>query len=240
MTRLNCILCISTALMPYVTLVAAESDSRTKAAATQPSNSAAPQPELLGEYALIATQAELTDAQKSQLATIAKEGRDAEAHMRAANQERLDRLQKNLAEARRTGDKDSLSSTLQEIMRINSAASKAKKAYEARVLGLLTPEQKTKWAGFVLYREVCRTLPKANLTDDQKVTVRELCDDASLELGDDALKKFGKTVAARRKLRDRIKTEILTDQQRKAMGVRPAGPARPVKKPVKKPSAKRT
>ena len=253
MIRLICLTCISAVVALHAAPTASEGNDKVEVPATRPSDTAAtqPQPELRGEYALIAEEAGLTDEKKAQLAAIVMEGRDAEARMRAANQERLDTLQKDLAEARKADKKDAISSTLQQIMRINAAATKAKRAREEDVMGLLTPEQKVKWAGFVLYRSVCKTLSRVVLTDDQKTAIRGLCDDAALELGDDALKRFGKTVAAQRKLRDKIKTEILTDSQRKAMGVRPARPAararparppRPAKlpkKPVKQPRAKR-
>ena len=240
MTKLNCLLCISAVLVSHIALVAAERDSKTEITVTKSSGTATTQPQLRGEYALIAAQTKLTDKQKIQLAAIVMERRDAEARMRAAKQEKLDGLKQDLAEARKTKNMDAISTILQQMMRINAAESKAKKAFAKRVMELLTPEQKTKWAGFVLYRFVCKTLSKTMLTDDQKIAVRGLCDDAALELGDDALKTSLKRTAAQKKLRDKIKAEILTDQQRKAMGSRPAKPVRPSKKPVKKPPAKRT
>ena len=207
---------------------------------TKPSGTPTTQPEFRGEYALIAAQAKLTDEQKIQLAAIVMERGDAKARMRAANQEKLDGLKKDLAEARKANNRDAVSTILQQMMRINATAAKAKKALAKRVMELLTPEQQAKWAGFVLYRSVCKTLSKTSPTDDQKTAIRGLCDDAALELGDEALKMSPKRAAAQKKLRDKIKAEILTDQQRKAMGSRPAKPVRPSQKPVKKPPAKRS
>ena len=109
----------------------------------------------------------------------------------------------------------------------------------------------SKWAGFVLYRSVCKTLSKARLTNKQKAAVRGLCHDAALELGDDALKTSRKKTEAQKKLRDQIKAEILTDEQRKALGgrpakpparalpVRPVRPVKPPRKPVRQPPARR-
>ena len=252
MTRFICLMCIAAVLVLLAAPAATEGDDKVEVPATRPSDTAAtqPRPKLRGEYALMAAEAGLTDKQKVQLAATVMEGRDAEVRMLAANKERLDNLQKDLAEARRADNKDEISSILQQIMRINAAATKAKKALDESVMGLLTPEQKAKWAGFVLYRSVCRTLSRAELTDDQKTAVRRLCDNAALELGDDALKTSRKRVVAEKKLRDTVKSEILTDQQRKALGirltkprgtrpVRPARPAKPPKKPVRQPPTKR-
>ena len=253
MTRLNYLLCIAIVLVPHITLIAAERDSETKAATTKPSRTASPRPGLRGEYALIATQAELTDKQRIQLAEIAMEQRNAEDRMRSVNQKRIAGLQKDLANARKANNVDAISTILQQIMRINATEAKAKKAFTARVMELLQPEQKAKWTGFTLCRSVCGTLLKAKLTDDQKNAIRELCNDAALELGDDGLKTAIKRYAAQKKLRDKVKAEILTDDQRKALGGRPTKPVRsvkkpvlpvkksvmPPKKPVKKPPAKR-
>jgi len=255
MIRLTGLLCMSAVLVLHAEPVAAEGNDKAHLPATRPSDISAPrpQPRLSGEYALMAAEVRLTDKQKTQLKTIVIEELDAETRMQAVNQEKLEKLQKDLADARKAKNIDAISNILQHIMRIKAAETKAKKAFAKRAMELLTPEQKDKWAGFVLYRLICKPLSRVRLTDDQKTTIRGLCDDAAVELGDDALKTSLKMVVAQKKLRDEIKAQVLTEVQRKSLGLRPtkphrtprAKPSRPVKplrkpvKPVKQPRAKR-
>jgi len=232
MKKFACLLYTSVALfLPAAPLTAAKDSTATTAPTTKPSDGGTAGPELRGEYALIAAQAELTGEQRTQLAAIVTEARAAEARMQAANKDKLGKLRKDLADARKSNNRQAIAKASQQIMKINSAATKAKKALRARVLGLLTPEQKIKWAGFVFYRSACGVLAKANLTDDQKTAARKLCDEAARQLGAAALKKSRKTVAAQKKLLARIKADILSDRQRDAPGAKVAGPDKPPELP---------
>lgn len=252
MTRLNCLLCISIVLVPHIALLAVEKDGKTEAATTKPSHTASPRPGLHGQYALIAAQAQLNDKQINELMAIATEEREVQTRMQAVNQEKIARLRKDLADARKANNVDSISTILQQIMRINATESKARKAFEARAMEIMEPQQRAKWAGFGLCKSLCGALLRAKLTDDQKKAVRGLCDDTALELGDDGLKTTLQRSAAQRKLRDKVKAEILTGDQRKALGGRPtksaakartAKPterAKPPRKPARQPRARRS
>ena len=86
---------------------------------------------------------------------------------------------------------------------------------DAKVLALLTDEQKTTWAGYHFRHKVMRPLWKVELTEDQDAKVIALCTEAVGELEDD--KDARARVAAVKKLRAKIVKEILTDEQRKAL-----------------------
>lgn len=154
MTRFIHLVYISVLLVLNAAPAAAKGDNEAEPPATRPSGAAAtqPRPKLRGEYALVAAEVGLTAEKKAELAAIVVEERDAEARMRTANQKKLEKLQKDLADARKEDNKDAIVNILHQIMRINAAETKAKKAFQERVMGFLTHEQQARSIHAISYR----------------------------------------------------------------------------------------
>ena len=179
-----------------------------------------------GEYAMLANEAGLTDEQKAQLEAMLKEAKTAQAQAAQANKEKLAELKKKIADAKEAKNKVAMKAAAKEMKDLRGAAAKAKKEFWAKVMALLTPKQKLKWAAFKLYRSACRRLAKAKMTDDQKAAARKLCDATAKQLGDVVLaektrenaKAIGQAV---KQLQQKITAEILTAEQREAIKPKP-------------------
>ncbi|MBT3202185.1 MAG: hypothetical protein HN350_19960 [Phycisphaerales bacterium] len=182
-----------------------------------------------GEYAIMASQLKMTDAQKAQLTEIVK----AQSAAKKAYAEAAKPIQTELAAAKKAGDK----TKAKELGAKLKALRGDPKATTAKVMAILTPEQKAEWAKFGLYRRVCSKFGRAKLTDEQKTTVRDMCTKSDIKTTGDRKAD----AAALKSLTDKIAAEVLTDAQREAIKPKPrvkkekpAGAKKPrVKKPKK-------
>ena len=171
----------------------------------------------------------MTDAQKAQLTEIVK----AQSAAKKAYAEAAKPIQTELAAAKKAGDK----TKAKELGAKLKALRGDPKATTAKVMAILTPEQKAEWAKFGLYRRVCSKFGRAKLTDEQKTTVRDMCTKSDIKTTGDRKAD----AAALKSLTDKIAAEVLTDAQREAIKPKPrvkkekpAGAKKPrVKKPKK-------
>ena len=164
---------------------------------------------LRGEYAIMVSELKLTDDQKAKLVEIVK----AQGEAKKAAAEKSAPLKKEMAEAKKAGDKDKLKELGAKLKELRGDP----KADQAAIQAILTDEQKAAWAGFNVFRNACRKFGKAKLTDDQKKAIRDLCAKGDVKLTGD--KKADN--AAIKALTEKISADILTDEQRKAMAPKP-------------------
>jgi len=162
-----------------------------------------------GEYAIMASLLKMTDAQKAQLTEILK----AQGASKKASAEAAKPIKIQLAAAKKAGDK----AKVKELNAKLKALRGDPKASKAKVIAILTPEQKAEWAKFGLYRRVCSKFGRAKLTDDQKTTVRDMCAKSDVKTTGD--KKAD--AAAMKGLTDKIAADVLTDAQREAIKPKP-------------------
>ena len=175
-----------------------------------------------GEYAIMASEVELTDDQKAKLEALIKEMNDAVRKDMEAAKEKAAELKKAIEDAKKAKNKEAGQEARKKLTELKKSSQAIRADYQKKIRELLTPEQRTKWGGFVLYRRVCGRFAKAKLTDDQKKSVRTQCDAAAKELGDLAVsaatkedkQKLGAEI---KKLYEKITTDVLTNEQREAM-----------------------
>jgi len=82
------------------------------------------------------------------------------------------------------------------------------------IMDLLTPDQKQAWAIYKLQEEVSKHFTKAKLTDDQIAKIKPLCEAAVKEREQLPSSEDKQRRAVVTKLFDKIKTDVLTDDQR--------------------------
>lgn len=146
-----------------------------------------------------------------------------------ANAAKLKELRAAMKAARKAKNKEKVKAIKAELKQLRGPRATLVAELDAKVLALLTDEQKTAWAGHQFRQQVMRSLRKVELTEDQDIKVIALCTEAAGELGD------GKDAKARavavKKVRAQIVKEVLTDEQRKALR---KGRGRPRKRAKKK------
>ncbi len=179
---------------------------------------------LRGEYAIMASECGLDDAQKAALeaAVVAKE------EALKAGKEKADALKEDLANAKEAGDEEAVKQIGEEMKTLRARQGAIETQQQAKILGILTSEQRERWEGFCLWRDLMRQYRRAELADEQKAQARALANQAASETlavqGDEEEARKARE-AIQKNLRAYIETEILTAEQRKKMQSAPKAPA---------------
>lgn len=183
---------------------------------------------LKGEYAIMVKILEMDEAQQEKLKQAVADRQTAlAAWEKGPNGAKYQDLRKASNEARKAGKKDELKQLREQMKSLQQERTQLMAEQSAKILALLTPEQKLKWSGFTLYRDCMRRYKRLNLKDEQTKLVRGMCDAAAKELGDKTDRKARGT--AMRKLQKDIEEKVLDDAQREELK----------KKPVKEPREKK-
>ena len=166
---------------------------------------------LKGEYAIMASVLGMDDAQKAKFAEAVEANRADERRWKEGDGKKAEELSKAAAEARKAGDKEKVKKIEEDMQAVKESRRKLEEGGKARIMAVLTDEQKTRYAAFNLERQVLRRLSFRNieLTDDQKKQIKDLCTEAvkSRPAGEDA-----KAAAlADKKLLSEIEQKVLTD-----------------------------
>ncbi len=183
---------------------------------------------LRGEYGIMAGVLGMDDAQKAKLAEAVEANKVAEQQWKEGDGKKIQELSKAAAEAKKAGDKEKAKKIAGEIKAIKESHGKLEEANNARILAVLTDEQKTRYAAFKIERQILQRFgKKIELTEDQQKQMKDLCAEAvkARPAGEDPKAAAG----ANKKLLGEIEQKVLTDAQREAL-------KKPVKKPVKKPA----
>lgn len=194
---------------------------------------------LRGEYGIMAGVLKFDDAQKAKLVEVLEVNKTAEQQWTEGDDgKKMQELSKAYAEARKGDDKEKTKSLAGQIKALKKSRTELQKAGKARIMAVLTDEQKATWAAFCLQRRAMMRYKKLELTEDQLKQIKDICAEAvkSRPAGDDdkAL------AAAHKKLMSDIEQKVLTDAQREQLK-KPADkpkkaekgekPAKPAEKP---------
>ncbi len=177
---------------------------------------------LKGEYSIMASVVGMDDAQKAKLAEALEANKAAEQQWKDGDGKKILELSKAAAEARKAGDKDKARKIAEDSKALKGSHAKLEEANKARILAVLSDEQKTRYAAFKLERQILQRFgKKIDLTEDQQKQMKDLCTEAvkARPAGEDAKAAN----AADKKLLDEVEQKVLTDAQREAL-----------KKPVEK------
>jgi len=177
---------------------------------------------LRGEYAIMASQCNLTDEQKDQLEAKVQARKKALAEWDKAHSEKFADLKKAIQEAREAGNQEEAKRLRDQRKALKAERRRLDDQAMAEVYAVLTPDQQVTWTGFRLYRRAMRWYKRADLSEAQEGTIRKMADAAARQLADaDDEKAEDRIVAA---LRKDIKQEVLTAGQREALEKKPEKP----------------
>jgi len=186
-------------------------------------------PGLRGEHAMMANVLKLDDETKAKFADVVKAGAAAMQEWTKANGAKWKEVTKALRDARKNKDKDKLKELTPQFNELRKGRDKVMADGKAKVLELLTDEQKAVWEGFILRRTLMRWFKGAKLTDEQKQQMQKLCEEKAKTMPAATDQKSRRArYQAMNKLRAEIVEKVLTDEQREA-----------VKKNLPKPKPKR-
>jgi Spy/CpxP family protein refolding chaperone len=195
----------------------AEKPAKAEKAAKEPK---AEKSALRGEYAIMASVCQMTDAQKAQLEAVVKAKIDAVATWEEANKAKLEDLEKQEADAKEKGDKEALKRIGEEVKALwEQQLSVLEAEHRAKIAAILTPEQRAMWEGFKLYRGLMHRYAKAELDEGQKAKIRGLANEAAKKML--AVAGAGKEAEeAKNKIEQELKAsvenEVLTTDQAEA------------------------
>jgi len=182
-------------------------------AAKEPRAEKAEKSALRGEYAIMASVCQMTDAQKADLeaALAAKE------EALKAGRGKADALKKDLAAAKEKKDEEAVNRISGEIKALQSEQGAVETEHQGKILGCLSPEQRTTWEGFKLYRGLMGRYAKAELDEGQKAKVRALANEAAKKM--EAVEGAGKEAEEAKEkiekdLKASVENDVLTAEQK--------------------------
>ena len=171
---------------------------------------------LRGEYAILTSECHLTPDQVAQLKEKVDARKQALAEWQQAHGEKAIELRKAMKTAKEAGNKEELKRLGQEM----KAASAERRTLEAKTMAdiyaILTPEQKTTWVGFRLYRRAMGWCKRAGPTEEQQATIRKMADAKAKDMAGAADAKAERQIADA--LRKEIEQNVLTAEQRETLG----------------------
>jgi Spy/CpxP family protein refolding chaperone len=182
---------------------------------------------LRGEYAILASECNLTADQQAQLKAKVQARNQAMAEWQQAHGAKAAELKKAMKAAKEAGNKEEMKRLGQEMKALSAERRQMDEKSMADIYAILTPEQQTTWAGFRLYRRAMAWCRKADLTEDQQATIRKMADAKAKALVSAADEKAERQVATA--LRKEIEQSVLSAEQRDALG-RKQAKERPEKK----------
>ena len=175
---------------------------------------------LRGEYAIMASECQMTDVQKAQLEAALKAKSDALAAWEEANKAKIEDLKKQQADAKEKGDKEALKRVGEETKALKEQLSALEAEHGAKVAAVLTAEQCQMWEGFKLYRALMGRYSKAELDEGQKAKVRTLANEAAKKMlavtGADKEAKEAKG-KVEKDLKASVENDVLTAEQKEKM-----------------------
>jgi hypothetical protein len=200
---------------------------------------------LSGEYARMADELGMQEPQRRRLAQTIEAKEKALQVWDQRNGKRLDTLRQAISKAKSEG-KEGLARQLEpQVKAMEQARARVENAGEARIMAVLTPEQRAAWEGKKLAKEVLERFRSVRLEADQVAKVEALSQEAAKQfkgvVTDEDLR------AAADQLVPIVVERILTDAQRAQLqksttkpparpgGARPPPAAPPIRAPTPTP-----
>jgi len=180
-----------------------------------------------GEYGIMISVLKMDEAQAERLSQAVRKYQEAvKAWEASPSGLKYKDLSDAAKKARQDKDKEKMKSIMQEMKSVRKERDALVAAERAKIMDVLTPEQKIQWAGFTLYRGTIGRYKRLKLTEEQDAQIREICTAAAKDMPDRSDRRaYG---AARKKLAQDIE-KVLTPQQAEELK----------KRPEKKPRAKK-
>ena len=180
--------------------------------------------EIRGEYAILASECGLTDAQKELLAAKLKASKEATDKWEQENGQKAKDLQAKMKAAKEAGNAEEAKGIAQELKTLLAERARLTEGNMTAVYDMLTPEQKVKWNGFKLYRVAMMRYKKLELTEDQTAKVRALADETAkgVDPTDEKAAKKAMTTLA-----EKIEQDVLTPEQRENLSKKGEKPEKP-------------
>jgi Spy/CpxP family protein refolding chaperone len=174
---------------------------------------------LRGEYAILASECSLTAEQEAALKAKIQARNQAMAEWQQAHGEKALDIRKAMKAAKDAGNKEEMKRLGEEMKTLSTERRQMEEKTMADIYAILTPEQKTKWAGFRLYRQAMGWCKKAGLTEEQQATIRKMADAKAKDVADAADEKAARQIATA--LRKEIEQSVLTAEQRETLAKKP-------------------
>ena len=192
-----------------------------------PAAAAPAKPAVDGDLAIMVRECKLTDEQVVKLTEAASAIMVQLSNWQKANADKLTGFQKAFEAARAANDEAAMAKVKTD----------AQPAFQERLalimkgqkgmMDILSPEQRSIWLGYITFRQLMVGMAPVDLTTEQLMKIRELCNTAGKEL--DGVKDEGEAgMAALVKIRttmlDNLREKILTPEQRAKMPPNPPAP----------------
>ena len=162
------------------------------------------------EEANMASVCQMTDAQKAALEAAVKAKSDALAAWEEANRAKIVDLEKQQADAKEKGDKVALKRIGEEVKALWEQFFALRADHSAKIVAILTPEQRQVWEEFKLYFGLMRHYAKAELDEGQQAKVRALANEAARKML--AVTGAGKEAEdAKNKIEQELKASVEND-----------------------------
>jgi len=192
------------------------------------------------DFAMMATVLKLEGEAKQKLDAQIAAGAEALKEWEQGDGAKLKELMKAQREARKAKDAEKAKQLAAEMKPLRAAKTKLAADNKAKVMALLTDEQKAGWAGYKLRKDLqMRHFRRVKLSDEQAEQMQALCVEAAKTLPPANDPKQRKARAdALKKLSADISEKVLTAEQREQMAKKPERKPKAAKKP-RKPKAKK-
>jgi Spy/CpxP family protein refolding chaperone len=175
---------------------------------------------LRGTFAQMAKELTLSQTQTAELEKISADQAEAVKAWQRENKDKADQLNEQWKQARQDKDREKISELTKQRAQIKAEKDKVSQPFEQRVQALLTPEQKQKWQGFLLFQKVSGKLRRCKLTEEQQTKIKQMAQDVTASTKDSA--------EAEKQLATQALT-VLTEEQKSKM--QPAEKAKGPKQP---------
>ena len=166
---------------------------------------------LRGEYAKLASVTGFSDEQRAKFVERLKAHQQAQAEWKKEHGKQFKALNKDLREARKAKNAEKVKDLAKQLSDLKAEQKKRNEQLWDDIHGMMTDEQKQTWQQQKFYEQALRPFGRAKLTDDQKARVKELAAAAMPAYQAAEGKKKAKVAA---ELRDKIRDEVLNDDQR--------------------------
>ncbi len=176
-------------------------------------------PGMRGEYGMMAEVLKLDEATAKKLQEQVAANGQAVKDWQEANGAKLKELMGQHKELRQDKEKEAEAKKVaEEIKALQDARAKLEEDGRAKVMALLTDDQKKVWAGFVLRRGLMRSFRGIKLEQAQIDQIQGLCETAAATMPDakDRTKQKERTEAVK-KLIAEIESKVLTKEQADAL-----------------------
>ena len=174
---------------------------------------------LRGEYAILASECNLTAEQEASLKAKVEARNQAMAEWQQAHGEKALDIRKAMKAAKDAGNKEEMKRLGEEMKALSTERRQMEEKTMAAIYAILTPEQNTTWAGFRLYRQAMGWCKRAGLSEEQQATIRKMADARAKELADASDEKAQRQINIA--LREEIEQSVLTAEQREALAKKP-------------------